>query len=113
MQLCFLWKLQGPVQPGISLLNATQYTGVGSRKHQGHRRLPDDEVTAGHGKDDWTRLQTQLSGLGYRINDPAGSYGRSTLAAVRDFQRHRGLLIDGVFGPDTAWELRRVIALIN
>lgn len=59
------------------------------------------------------QLQNQLIDLGYPVDDPAGIYGPSTTAGVRDFQHHRGLSPDGLFGSATAQELRHVIDLVN
>ena len=67
----------------------------------------------GDSDEDVAQLQTQLIGLGYRLEDPARLYGPSTAAGVRDFQRDRGLHPDGVCGSVTAQELHRVITLVN
>ncbi len=58
-------------------------------------------------------LQTQLTALGYLVDDPAGIYGPSTTACVRQFQHHRGLLTDGIYGPHTHHELQRVVTMVN
>ncbi len=49
---------------------------------------------------DVRRLQDILKRKGLRV-DIDGRYGKSTLAAVRDFQRKQGLKADGVAGPAT------------
>ena len=48
-------------------------------------------------------VQHRLLGVGLRIDadELDGSYGGSTEAAVRAFQRDRGLPADGIVGPDT------------
>lgn len=48
-------------------------------------------------------VQSRLRTLGYKIEDEAGSFGAATVAAVRAFQQDRGVLVDGIVGPDT-WE---------
>lgn len=47
------------------------------------------------------RLQAQLTRLGLYHGPIDGSFGGGTEAAVRAFQRARGLEIDGVVGPST------------
>ncbi len=46
-------------------------------------------------------IQQQLASLGYRPGPIDGIWGRQTQAAVREFQRQRGLTVDGVVGPLT------------
>ncbi|MDQ3964282.1 MAG: N-acetylmuramoyl-L-alanine amidase [Actinomycetota bacterium] len=50
-------------------------------------------------------VQTRLRSLGFEIDDSADSFGESTRRAVRAFQQHRGLLVDGIVGPQTWGEL--------
>ena len=57
-------------------------------------------------------LQDLLGGLGYQLPDD-GIYGRETGDQVRQFQEHRRLGVDGVFGPVTYRELSRVRELVN
>ena len=47
---------------------------------------------------DVTELQGLLCGLGYQLPDD-GIYGLETADQVRQFQVHRRLGVDGVFGP--------------
>lgn len=58
--------------------------------------------------DDVQTLQIRLAELGYNTGRPDGVFGSLTDACVRDFQRHRGLPEDGVFGSDTYRELNRI-----
>jgi N-acetylmuramoyl-L-alanine amidase len=52
-------------------------------------------------------VQHRLLGVGLRIDadELGGNYGGSTEAAVRAFQRDRGLPEDGIVGPDTWGQL--------
>lgn len=58
--------------------------------------------------DDVTGLQIRLAEMGYNTGRPDGRFGPLTDGCVRDFQKHRGLPEDGVFGPDTYRELNRI-----
>jgi len=58
--------------------------------------------------DDVAALQTRLSNMGFDIGRSDGIFGLRTEAAVRDFQRNRGLEPDGRCGPHTLNELKRL-----
>ena len=63
--------------------------------------------------DDVTALQVRLAELGYNTGRPDGIFGSLTDACVRDFQKHRGLSEDGVFGSDTYRELNRIGRMVT
>src|SRR5664279_4328493 len=63
--------------------------------------------------DDVMALQTRLAEMGYNTGRPDGIFGPLTDLSVRDFQRHRGLAEDGVFGAETYRELNRIGRMIT
>ncbi|HEY7813131.1 MAG TPA: N-acetylmuramoyl-L-alanine amidase [Nakamurella sp.] len=63
--------------------------------------------------DDVMALQTRLSEMGYNTGRPDGIYGPLTDLSVRAFQRHRGLVDDGVFGAQTYKELNRIGRMVT
>ncbi len=63
--------------------------------------------------DDVMALQTRLAEMGYNTGRPDGIFGPLTDGCVRDFQRHRGLSEDGVFGPGTYRELNRIGRMVT
>jgi N-acetylmuramoyl-L-alanine amidase len=63
--------------------------------------------------DDVMALQTRLAEMGYNTGRPDGIFGPLTDSCVRDFQRHRGLCEDGVFGPETYRELNRIGRMVT
>jgi N-acetylmuramoyl-L-alanine amidase len=50
-------------------------------------------------------VQARLRELGFDIDDEPSSFGESTAKAVMAFQQRRGILIDGIVGPNTWNEL--------
>jgi len=46
-------------------------------------------------------LQERLKALGCDPGDIDGVYGRQTIGAVKMFQQMRGILVDGIVGPET------------
>ncbi|MDQ3951716.1 MAG: peptidoglycan-binding protein, partial [Actinomycetota bacterium] len=50
-------------------------------------------------------VQARLRALGLKVDDETGTFGDSTRHAVRTFQQRRGILVDGIVGPNTWTEL--------
>ena len=50
-------------------------------------------------------VQARLRGFGLQVDDEPGVFGDSTRQAVRTFQQRRGILADGIVGPNTWTEL--------
>jgi peptidoglycan hydrolase-like protein with peptidoglycan-binding domain len=75
----------------------------------GERSLAYDRESAVGGAD-VAELQGLLGSLGYQLPDD-GIYGPTTADQVRQFQEHRRLGVDGVFGPMTFGELTHVRAV--
>jgi N-acetylmuramoyl-L-alanine amidase len=50
-------------------------------------------------------VQARLRALGLEIDDKPGYFGPSTTTAVQTFQQRRGVLADGILGPNTWSEL--------
>ena len=63
--------------------------------------------------DDVTALQVRLAELGYNTGRPDGIFGPLTDASVREFQKHRELPEDGVFGYDTYRDLNRIGRMVT
>ena len=50
---------------------------------------------------DWKRIQKRLHKLGFNPGPIDGIRGRMTIRAVRAFQASKGLVVDGIVGPNT------------
>ncbi len=50
---------------------------------------------------DIASIQGQLNALGYNVGSADGDFGDATANAISDFQRDRGLDVDGVIGAET------------
>lgn len=61
--------------------------------------------------EDVRKLQDALTQLGYNPGAIDGIFGSQTQAAVRTFQRDKGLVQDGIVGPATAAALNRALFL--
>lgn len=51
------------------------------------------------------KIQEKLNELGYDCGTPDGKIGKKTIAAIKKFQKDRGLTIDGIAGTKTKKEL--------
>jgi N-acetylmuramoyl-L-alanine amidase len=63
--------------------------------------------------DDVAALQQRLSNMGFDVGRSDGIFGPRTEAAVRDFQRNRGLDPDGRCGAQTLHELKRLARTVT
>ena len=62
-------------------------------------------IREGDRSDEVADVQTRLGMLGIDVDDEHGTFGPGTRRAVRLFQQQRGILTDGVVGPNTWSEL--------
>lgn len=67
----------------------------------------------GSGSSDVWDLQYRLQVIGHYNDHVDGKFGRKTAQAVRDFQRHYGLFVDGIVGKQTWSILKRHSANFN
>lgn len=63
----------------------------------------DQLIRQGDRSEQVADVQARLRGLGFKIEDEGASFGDSTHVAVRTFQQTRGILVDGIVGPQT-WQ---------
>ena len=109
---------------------ARAYNGPGYERHAYDRKIPavyakySGEAAAappaaagptlrrGSAGDAVRNLQGLLAAAGYRVSAD-GVFGRLTESAVRDFQRARALVVDGIAGPRTLEALRGIATEIQ
>ncbi|MGH2752327.1 MAG: N-acetylmuramoyl-L-alanine amidase [Actinomycetota bacterium] len=60
-------------------------------------------IKSGERSDEVADVQARLRALGFRLDDTPGVFGSATLLACKTFQQERGLIADGIVGPDT-WD---------
>lgn len=70
--------------------------------------LGDRVLARGSRGSEVTELQKRLQMLGYVVGPIDGIFGRQTEARVRLFQKEHGLAVDGIAGPRTISELKRL-----
>ena len=58
-------------------------------------------IRLGQRSDEVADIQARMRALGIAVEDDPGWFGESTRRAVRTFQQRRGLIADGIVGPDT------------
>lgn len=93
--------------PGLSYNGAAPDTGPG-RTPVTREPAPDRHPTLRQGSrgDAVRRLQRKLTAQGFKPGPVDGDFGPKTDSAVRDFQRSKGLVVDGIVGPKT-WNALR------
>ncbi|MER7170651.1 peptidoglycan-binding protein [Streptomyces mesophilus] len=77
------------------------------RLYAGHSATREVLLTLDSSGWDVVEAQCLLSRHGYPAGKADGLYGAGTRRAVQVFQKDRGLVVDGIVGPDTWGELRR------
>jgi N-acetylmuramoyl-L-alanine amidase len=70
--------------------------------------LGDRNLSQGSRGSEVKDLQRKLVQIGYQVGKVDGLYGKSTTAAVKRFQKNRGLKVDGIAGRETIQELKRL-----
>ena len=63
--------------------------------------------------DDVTALQERLIQMGFNCGKVDGVYGIKTEAAVKEFQKSVGILVDGKCGPSTLISLMRLVKTVQ
>lgn len=66
--------------------------------------LGQAQYTQGTSGEEVTRIQSMLSAVGYSPGPIDGVFGPQTVSAVKGFQAAKGLMPDGIVGPNT-WAL--------
>ncbi|MFA6807997.1 MAG: peptidoglycan-binding protein, partial [Eubacteriales bacterium] len=70
--------------------------------------LGDNNLSNGMRGSEVTELQQRLSMLGYEVGSTDGIFGPKTDSGVRLFQKEHGLTVDGIAGPNTINELKKL-----
>jgi N-acetylmuramoyl-L-alanine amidase len=74
----------------------------------GQAALGDRNLSRGSRGPEVTELQKRLQMIGYVVGPIDGIFGPQTEAAVRRFQKERGLKVDGIAGPQTISLLKKM-----
>lgn len=73
-----------------------------------HAALGDRTLAKGAKGSEVKELQKRLTQIGYQVGKVDGVYGANTEAAVKRFQKARGITADGIAGDKTIKELKRL-----
>jgi N-acetylmuramoyl-L-alanine amidase len=65
------------------------------------RQTVTDLIRSGDRSEEVADVQSRLRALSFVVDDEPGAFASSTLLAVKTFQQQRGLIADGIVGPDT------------
>lgn len=87
---------------GLVLILALVLSGVA------YGALGDHLLGKGAKGPEVTELQKRLAQLGYPVGPLDGKFGPKTQASVRKFQQDHGLKVDGIAGPATIKEVKRL-----
>jgi N-acetylmuramoyl-L-alanine amidase len=90
------------------IIGSDTWRALDEARHKLGDRLLYHSVSHPFVGDDVAALQERLSNMGFDVGRTDGIYGVKTDAALRDFQRNRGLEPDGRCGPQTLRELKRL-----
>jgi peptidoglycan hydrolase-like protein with peptidoglycan-binding domain len=97
---------QSPANPGTPNLN-TKILQLAQASSTADAKQPI--LKPNSQEQDVQALQTQLKHLGYYNGAVNGQYSNSTLIAVAEFQKAKGLVADGIAGLETRESLQAVI----
>ncbi len=105
--------------PASTTQTSTVSTAVPKRSRPKRRRSGDRGLLSrvlgsrmlalGMAGPDVTVLQRDLTALNFKV-PASGRFNAQTLRRLKQFQRHYGLAVDGVAGPDTIGELKRLLS---
>ncbi|WP_328560659.1 peptidoglycan-binding domain-containing protein [Streptomyces coelicoflavus] len=94
---------QSAAGPGTRYCGLYDFIGFACGYYDGSR-YTDYGDRGAHVKE----IQALLTYFGYSVGRSGidGQFGADTRSAVRAFQRHNRIGVDGIVGPDTWWHLR-------
>jgi len=91
----------------VILLSISLFLGL-ALTTTGQAALGDRSLSPGSKGAEVKELQKKLIQVGYQVGKVDGVYGKSTTAAVKRFQKSRGLKADGIAGEKTIAELKKL-----